>query len=261
MGIKDHYVASIKGKILGLLPETNVVDISHNVSPFNISEAAFMVRNVFNDFPKGTVHIIGVDTESIKKRNYLACEYDGQYFLAADNGIFTLIFPKKLDKVVEINLKQDTDKLSFPTKNVLAEAACFLARGGTLEFLGKAITSFEEKYPIMPSMQGNVLTGHVIYVDSNGNVVTNIEKVYFDQIGRGRKFHLFFGSRRDSIKTISTSYCDVPEGDRLAIFTSNDYLQIAINKGVTNYGGGVAQLFGLKVSNSVRIEFDDNTDS
>ena len=91
-GTKDHYLASVKGVILKQIPEARIVDISHNISPHNLTEAAFIIRNCYHDFPEGTIHIIGVSTiESEHTPHTIICT-EGQYFIGADNGIFSLIF-------------------------------------------------------------------------------------------------------------------------------------------------------------------------
>ena len=89
-GIKDHFIANIKGAILSELPEANIVDISHQISPFNILEAAYIIQNSYRSFPLGTIHIIGVDSELNPENKHLVVKFEGQYFICADNGIMSM---------------------------------------------------------------------------------------------------------------------------------------------------------------------------
>lgn len=258
MGLKDHYVASIKGSIYSQVPNAQIVDISHNIEHFNIIQAAFVLRNVYKDFPKGTIHVIGVDTEAIDDIEHLVVSHEGHYFISADNGIFSLIFDKKPDKILSLNLSQEVEDLTFPTKDVLCKAACFLARGGTLEFLGKEKDSYTEKRTFTPIIDNNTIRGFVSYIDSYGNIISNIDKATFSAVGRGRNFKITFSRSNTSINKISNSYSSVISGEKLALFNTSNLLEIALNKGVKGSGGGAAQLFGMQFNAPINITFNDN---
>ena len=255
MGLKDYYVAAVKGTILSQLPEATIVDISHEIPPFDIATASFVIRNTFRDFPKGTVHIIGVNPEADLETHHLIVEFDGHFFIGADNGIFSLLFDRAPDKIVELNLAQDSDELTFPTKHVFVKAACHLARGGTPEIIGRVIEKMNERELFRAVVEGNVIRGTVIYIDSYGNVITNITESLFKEVGKGRAFTIYFRRSSYDIHTIHKAYHDVPEGEKVALFSAGGYLEIAINKGVEGSGGGANKLFGLKVTDTVRIEF------
>ena len=99
LGYKDFYQAALKGSILKTLPKVTIIDISHEIEAFNISKAAFLLKNSFHYFPKGTVHLIGIDTVYSASNKYLALKYQDHYFVGADNGIFSLIF----EEIVALN--------------------------------------------------------------------------------------------------------------------------------------------------------------
>src|SRR3569833_1605212 len=107
LGDKDIYQAALKGSILKLLPAVSIVDITHNVSAFNVQQAGFILKNSFHYFPDGTVHLIGIATIIIKNTNYLALHYKNHFFVGADNGIFSLMFVADPDEMVEIFIMQD----------------------------------------------------------------------------------------------------------------------------------------------------------
>src|SRR5271169_5878769 len=103
LGDKDIYQAALKGSILKLLPSVNVVDITNSVAAYNIQQAAFILKNSFHYFPGATVHLIGIDTVFNSETKYLAVKYKNHFFVGADNGIFSLMFDKDPDEIVEIN--------------------------------------------------------------------------------------------------------------------------------------------------------------
>lgn len=252
LGLKDYYVSSIKGSILTEYKEVTIIDISHEIPPFDIQQAAFILKNAYLNFPKGTVHIIGVNAEASITHPHIAIEMGGQYFIGADNGIFSLLFDRTPDKIVELNIRQDTDILTFPTKDVFVKAACHIARGGTLEVIGTPRKNVYERTMFRPVSEDSVIRGTVIYIDSYKNVISNITQQLFKEVGKNRSFTIFFRKSDYNIDEISKSYNEVPEGEKLALFSSTGYLEIAINK------GEASSLLGLRQNDTIRIEFYDN---
>lgn len=256
LGTKDYYVASVKGALLALAPAATIVDVSHEIPPFDIFQAAFNLKNAFPHFPEGTLHVIGVETAGTKHARNLAIKYRGQYFFGTDNGIFSLIFEEEPEQIVEIILGSEDGNIIFPMRDILAKSAGFVANGGNLEVLGPKSKTFAQRAIFNPVTTANEIRGTVIYVDTYGNVFTNITLKDFERIRGLRNFAIYFSGANQPIRKISEHYGEVPEGERLAIFSSSGYLQIAINKGVQGSGGGASQLFGLKLNHSVRIEFE-----
>lgn len=249
LGTKDYYLSTIKGAIISQYPEAQIVDISHEINKHDILQAAFTLRNAYRSFPNGTIHILGLNPESSIDSRHVAIFIDGHYFVGSDNGIFSLIFDKKPDMIVELNLTQETDFLTFPTNDVFVKAACHIARGGTLEVIGKEIENYHEKTMIRPIIDNNVLKGSVIYIDSYGNVITNITTSLFKEAGHDREFTIYLKQTGYTISQISATYNEVPDGEKLALFSSTGYLEIAINQ------GGASGLMGLDLNDTIRIEF------
>lgn len=251
LGATDSYLASVKAAIYSQLESVNIVDISHHIEPFNIQQAAYVLRNCFKDFPIGTVHIISVDDELSINNEHLAVKAEGHYFIGADNGFFSLLLNKmQAEKIVKLNIALATDCMTFAAKNIFVPAACHLSRGGTMEIIGVVINDFEvKKMELKPVLQENIIRGSVVYVDSYGNAVTNISKVEFERIQKGRIFTILFGREDEMITSLSSQYRDVPVADKLALFGENNQLQIAINK------GRASKLLGLKLHEVIRIEF------
>ena len=253
LGITDHYVGSVKAAILRQLADAKIVDITHQVPPFNIRHAAFVLRNCYQEFPQGTIHIVGVDAESKLDAPHIAIFANNHYFVGAENGIFSLILDVKPDKIVELNITQDSDNLTFPTKDVFVNAACHIARGGTLEVIGTPKPTFSvERSSFKATFDNNSIRGSIIHVDSYGNAITNIKEDLFKQVAKGRNFTIHLGNRGHyTINKIHKKYTDVPCGEALALFISTGQLEIAMNE------GSASSLMGLHLNDIIRIEFDD----
>lgn len=246
-GLRDHYSGAVKGAILTKMPEATIIDISHTIPSFEIEQAAFVIRNAYRNFPDGSVHIIGINTEESDKNPHTVVEFNKQYFIGTDNGIFSLIFDSKPDKIVELNIPQDSDFFTFSSRDRFVSAAIHLARGKKIEELGNLKDKIIKKILLKPVIDNDVIKGHVIYIDSYENIITNIREQLFREICMGRKLSIFF--RTYEIKKISRSYTDVPVGEILALFDSNGHLEIAMNQ------GNAAGLLGLDYKDLIRIEF------
>ena len=255
MGLKDHYVATVKGAIWTQFPEARIVDVSHAIKAFDSGQAAFVLRQAYPEFPRGTLHIIGVNPEADGQTPHLVVRHDGHFFIGADNGIFGLLFEGQPHEAFELTMKLDEDHVAFPTRSVFVKAACHIARGGTMDVIGRKVARVKELLGFQPAVDATSIRGRVLYIDSYGNLVTNVRQQLFAEVGKGRTFKISFGHRADDITRIHTTYGDVPQGERLAFFNAAGLLEIAVNKGVEGHGGGAARLFGVQQDDTVRIEF------
>ncbi len=265
-GEKDHFAGAIKGAIYSELSDVKIVDISHSVSPFSISEAAYIIQNAYSSFPKGTIHIIGIDSELNPENKHIAVKLDDHYFVCANNGIMSMICAEIApEKIVEINI-HDKVQSSFPVLDVFVRVACHIARGGTLEVIGKTITDIKPIKHIKPFVNDDKtqIIGNVIYIDNYGNVVTNIKRAFFEDVQKGRTFEI--SARNYKFKTIFKRYSDVvnfdipeekrhDEGRRLIVFNSGDFLEIAVYKSNSATFGSAATLLGLDLMDSVSVNF------
>lgn len=258
MGLRDHYVAAVKGAILSQHAEARIVDISHAITPFHNAQAAFVLRNAYPEFPRGTIHIIGVNPETDGGQYpHLVVRHQGHYFIGADNGIFWLLFEGMPHEAFEITMMLDDDHLSFPTKSVFVKAACHLARGGTPDVIGRKVVTIREQIGFIPAVDPASIRGKVAHIDHYGNLITNIHRKVFNEVGKGRTFAITFGRTKDDVTKLHKTYGDVPHGERVAFFGANDLLQIAVNKGAEGAGGGASSLFGVHEGDPVRVEFKE----
>lgn len=266
-GLKDHFVGALKGSIYKELLDAKIVDISHGISPFNIQECAYVLENSYKSFPEGTIHIVGVDSEPTKENQHIVVLLDGHYFISANNGVIGLITSEiNPEKVFEINIPNPLNS-SFPVMDVFVQVACHIARGGTLEVVGKPFDGLKDLIGFLPSVTDNdkKIIGSIIYIDNYGNVVTNISKKFFEAYRKGRDFEL--NARTTKINQIHNRYSDFINfdleknkrkgpGDLLALFNSSDYIELAIYKSDLNTVGGASSLLGLDYRDTITINFE-----
>ncbi|NNK83762.1 MAG: SAM-dependent chlorinase/fluorinase [Flavobacteriaceae bacterium] len=265
-GEKDHFAGAIKGTIYNELKDVKIVDISHSVSPFNTSEAAYIIQNAYSCFPKGTIHVIGIDSKLNVENKHIAVKLDDHYFVCSNNGIMSMICSEIApEKIVEINI-HDKIETSFPVLDVFAKVACHIARGGKLEVIGKPITEIKQIKNLVPFVndEKDQIIGNVIYIDNYGNVITNIKRKFFETIQKGRPFDIM--ARGYKFKKIHHKYSDIvnfeiPEGKRhdegkeMLVFNSSDYLEIAIYRSNSSTVGSASTLMGLKMMDTITIRF------
>jgi S-adenosylmethionine hydrolase len=264
-GIKDPYTAMVKGEIHKALKDVIIVDVSHEIQPFDIAEGAFVVKNSYKNFPDGSIHVIGVDSLITPNKKALAALIDEHFFIACDNGILSLINAEITPKeIVEINIPQTNHSGVFSVKDVFVPVACHLARGGKLSVIGKKINAFRELSLLKPVVKDEkTIVGTVIYVDNYGNSITNISEKFFSKIGKKRNFTVRF--RNHEFKEIFKSYNElVGDFDResdyigrgMALFGSSGFLEISIYKSNPDTVGAASTLFGLKKGSEIYVEFD-----
>jgi hypothetical protein len=264
-GTKDHFVGAVKGAIYSELADAKIVDITHEISPFNITETAYILKNSYKSFPEGTIHIVGVDSELSEDNKHIAIELDKHFFVCPDNGIISMIASEiQPTKIVEINI-HDRVESSFPVLDVFVQVACFIARGGNLTVIGKEITAFKKLVEIQPKVNQaqTQIVGGVVYIDNYGNVISNISTKMFNDVGKGRTFKIH--ASRYSFNKIFKKYNEITgnnlqdarqfDGNKLAIFNSAGFLEIAIYRSNLNTVGGASSLLGLDYRDPIIIEF------
>ena len=265
-GYKDQFVAQMKGEIYSNYPESQVVDISHNISPFNIMEAAYILENSYKSFPENTIHIIDVDSEKNKEKKHIIVKLDNHYFITSDNGIMSILSQNiNYQEIYEISILNELNPMESSLKT-FSKVACHLSMGGKPEIVGKKINKLKNIKNLKPfvNSENTQIISSVIYIDHFGNVVTNIKKSFFDEIGKGRKFEI--SARNYKFNKIYSSYSDIinfnltedqrsDEGKALIIFNSNNYLQISIYRSNPENVGTAATLLGLKIYDSVSVIF------
>lgn len=239
IGQQDYLVGAVKGQLLQVNPQFNLVDISHTISPFNLPQAAYVCRNAISNFPPFSYHILLVNLFEKKPEQLLLAYHNDQYILCADNGLLTMILEDKPEMVIGLQLNRSAIKNTLYCARVMGEAIQELLNGTSLQHIGIPDVSFTEKNHLRPLLGENWIEGQIIFIDNFENIIVNVTRDQFEMQRRGRSFKIEF-KRNEIISTVSETYADVPEGEKLAIFNSAGYLEIAINK------GNAAGLFGLQ---------------
>jgi len=228
IGNQDYLVGAAKAQLLKINPDFRIIDISHNIPPFNYPHTAYVCRNAIKSFPVYTYHLILVNLFELKPEQILLAFHNEQYFLCADNGLLTMILEERPELVIGIPLDKTDIKNTLYFIKVMANIVNKLANGEAIQDIGTADVEYIEKKPLKP-----------MFSDNFENVIVNITRTQFEEQRKGRHFKIVF-KRDEVIESISESYADVVEGEKLALFNSAGYLEIAINK------GNAAGLFGLK---------------
>ncbi|CAI8805741.1 SAM hydrolase/SAM-dependent halogenase family protein [Chryseobacterium sp. IT-36CA2] len=264
-GNLDYRVAAVKGKILSLNPEVNIIDITHDIQAFNLIQTSYIVRNAYKYFPKGSIHILSVDSFYHKSRKNIIYKADGSYFLAADNGLLSLIFfDIKPEAIYELTLNNRFDDvIDFTSTDIFVPAAVHLANGGLPEVIGRKIQSAKQlMFPraVYNESEGMII-GEVTYIDNFGNIISNINKDFFENISKGYNgFTIKF--RNLSLSRVFSSHTEVVSdweretefhGQSAAIFNDSQLLELSIYKGSKK--NGAKSLFGLNVGENIYIEF------
>ena len=239
IGRKDYLVGAVKGQLAQIDPDFNIMDISHELSPFNYPQAAYVCRNAIRNFPPFTFHIILVNLFEKKPEQLLLAFHHQQYLLCADNGLLNMILEGRPEMVIGLPLDRLEIKNTLYCIRIMGEAIRDLSKGAPLLSIGIPDTSFTEKNHLRPVYGDNWIEGQIIFIDHFENVIVNITRDEFEERRAGRSFRIVF-KRDEVIDRISETYADASEGEKLALFNSAGYLEIAIQK------GNAAGLFGLQ---------------
>ena len=265
-GNKDYSVSELKAKIYNEITDVRIVDVSHNISPFNLTEAAYIIKSAYRHFPKGSIHIIGIESDLTPENAHIAMKFDDNYFIGADNGIFSMIIGDfKADSIVEINIHKNYN-YTITANDVFVKIATHISREGKLEVIGKNIDSIKEIKDIKPvvSNDNNQIIGSVIYIDNYGNVVTNITEKIFNKIAKSRPFTIY--ARNVKFDRIYNNYSDAidysiskdkreEDGKKIALFNNLGYLELSIYKSNPSTVGSASTLFGLGYRDQISVHF------
>lgn len=246
-GESDHYIAAIKGRILSVNPNIRIVDISHHIRLFDIGHAAYVLRSVFREFPKGTVHLVGVDAAGSRGDAGIMVQLEDHFFIGSDNGLFSLISDRPPEKVWELNTENPI-LTTFPEMEVFAQAAASVASGHDPNDIGKPISDLKRLIDRQVKATRKQITGHIIRVDHFGNLITNIPKEAFEILSKNKAYTIQFGGEK--FRRIYSTYHQAEQGECFIVFNSRHFLEIGIFK------GNAAELLGLGYDSVVNILFE-----
>jgi len=228
-GKESHYIAAMKGVILSICPEAKIVDITHNISPQDIEEAAFILDQTYQSFPKGTIHTVVVDPGVGTVRKPLIVKTSDYFFITPDNGVLAYVFKKyKKTDVYEASNKnfwrRDVSS-TFHGRDIFAPVAAHLASGVKIEELGTIASDYQTGSTPDVKINDNEVIGKVVYTDRFGNCITNIPADIL------KSDNIEIKIKDISIEGLSKTFSSVPENKSLAYTGSSGLLEIGINMG------------------------------
>ncbi len=232
-GTKDHYVASLKGVILGINPQCTLVDITHQISPQDIEEGAFVLANAYACFPKGTIHLAVVDPGVGGPRRPILVETGNYVFVGPDNGLFTLALKREnLKRAVVLRTKKyflSQMSETFHGRDLFAPVAGHLSLGVSPARFGDRIESWTELPFPKVSIIGDELIGEIIHIDAFGNLISNVDE---DQLaGFAGKEPIIVRTGKKSIEGLKKGYWEGNRGELIALVGSGDFLEISVRDG------------------------------
>ncbi len=240
-GQTDHYVAQMKGIILGLVPEATIVDVTHAIPPQDVRRAAFLIAELAGAFPPGSIHVAVVDPGVGSDRSILAARVEGQVYIAPDNGLLSLVLEQRhVDAIVAVEneryRRQDVTA-TFHGRDIMAPAAAHLTSGVLLDELGPRLDRPAVRLAnLVPKTSGSHIEAHVAWIDHFGNVITNVPAELLRDWDR-RSLQVRLADR--TITQLRSYYAEVPVGEALLLLGSSGRLEIAVN------GGSAAERFGV----------------
>ncbi|HUA67081.1 MAG TPA: SAM-dependent chlorinase/fluorinase [Candidatus Saccharimonadales bacterium] len=247
-GIRDWFVGTMKGVVLGINPRAAIVDLTHEIPPGDIRAGAFALMAGYRYFPKGTVHVVVVDPGVGGRRRAIAVQTANYFFVGPDNGVLSWALAREKIKAIQQleNLKHFLKTISqtFHGRDIFAPVAAHLSRGLPLKQLGRELKNYARlPWPEL-ARQRNEIRGEVVYIDRFGNAITNISA---ELIPKKRKITCETLGKRKVRCLLTSFYGAVPANSPVAVIGSSGFLEIAINLGST------AEKYRLEVGNPVTI--------
>lgn len=251
-GVADHYVGTMKGVILSRCPEARLIDISHEIPPFSIYSAAYTIDQAAPYFPAGTVHVIVVDPGVGTSRKGLCAEALGQFFVAPDNGVLSLVARRdknlRTRELANRALWLPSPSSTFHGRDIFAPVAAAIASGSARpEDVGPIVSGIELLADLQPrQIEPGVWQARILSVDRFGNVITNLEASVFPQVATGR-FAIEAGTH--SVNTFSKTFGDAARGACFAFLGSSGYVELGMNQ------QSAAELLGISAGDSITLRF------
>jgi S-adenosylmethionine hydrolase len=223
-GLSDPFVGIMKGVILSIVPNAQLVDISHDIHSYDILEAAFLIENSYRYFPEGTVHVLVVDPGVGSARRPIAAASHEQVFVAPDNGVLSTVLTNEVYHITNHSLFLNSVSQTFHGRDIFAPVAAHLAQGMPIQSVGPRIRDFIKKSLPQPRPQGDKLVGSVLRIDKFGNIITNLRRTHLQHDFTIRVAAL-------PITRFCANFSEAEPGEFFAFEGSTGYIEIALNQG------------------------------
>ena len=235
-GDRDYFVASMKGVILNINPQAHIVDLSHHVTPYDVADAAYLLKSCYRYFPDGTVHVAVVDPGVGTTRRPLLVSSSRFCFLGPDNGLFTHIYQEETGiEVRHIENRQyrlDSDGATFDGRDLFAPAAAWLSKGQPLGSFGRLVPNYERLPIPEPAWDKHVMAGQIVHIDRFGNLISNLTAYHLREVRsvtkRSEPYIRIGGLTIDNLtRSYAEGLLDAPQ----ALINSNGYVEVFLKEG------------------------------
>ena len=250
-GLNDHFVGTVKGAILSIAPDAEIVDICHSVQAFDILDGALALAQAYSYFPTRTVHLVVIDPGVGSARRPILASSDKYNFVAPDNGVLSLMYARE----ERLNVRHITSdhyflqplSNTFHGRDIFAPVAGYLAKGVDQEKFGPEITDFVRfNAPRPKAVDAKTLRGIVLKVDRFGNLITNLHIDEFPEVTT-RTFGMNVGLQ--TITRMASTFSECPPGELFVMVGSSGYLEVAVNE------GSAAKVLGCASGSPVELTF------
>ncbi len=243
----DYYLGALKGRLISLSKDIELVEVTNSIPPFDVLQEIFILKNCYKYYPKGTIHLLGVMSEPSAEHPMVVVFADNHYFVGVNDGRFALLFDSL--PAIAFAIEEDADFSNFSALDLFVRGVESVIDNSYEQ--NTFATNIKKEITPKVVYNEDSVTGRVVYIDSFGNAITNIERGIFDKLQRGRSFTIFVQGPYTKITTISHSYSQHLPGELLALFNSLGLLEIAVNQ------GNIATLENLGTASEIRIKFNN----
>jgi S-adenosyl-L-methionine hydrolase (adenosine-forming) len=230
-GLSDHYVGVMKGVILSICPDARIADITHETTPYDIAEGAYLIAQAWRYFPKKTVHVVVVDPGVGTTRRPIVMEAGGHFFVAPDNGVLSMIYGREKHRIRLVSadryFRQPVSR-TFHGRDIFAPVAAHLAKGVPAARMGRRIDDYLRPAFEKPQQTGkHTWAGRILKIDRFGNIVTSFHAADFPNLEK-RDFLVTAGGRQ--IGVLARNYAETGAGELFVIVGSSGYLEVSGNQ-------------------------------
>ncbi len=237
------YSAQIKGKLISISSELNIIELISNIESFDTVKAAFIFNKAYKNFPENTIHLNFIDNQHNDNNNFIVIYYQNQYFVSRDNGFLSLVLPLDDYEIYRISSNNKTfEELDIYPKIIEA------ILNNKLDKIAEKTDEIIRSIVFTPNISHIQIIGHIKYIDAYGNLITDIRKKEFDEFCLDEKYKIIIKNENNIIEQINKSYSEVDSGDLVAIFNSMGLLELAQNN------GNIAEILGIKNNDEFIIE-------
>lgn len=253
-GNSDYFTGVMKGVILSVCPDISIVDISHEIKPYSIREAGFVLSKSYRFFPGGTVHLVVVDPGVGSSRKILIVQTPEHFFVMPDNGIISWILKVegavKVYELTDNTIYTDSPSATFHGRDIMAPVAAKIASGTKPEDLGRITETFATTDILLPKISADKIEGEIIYCDHFGNLITNIRKEDYERTVESKKSSNTLIKVKDiEIGEISPCYSDGSDSGINTLWGSHGNLELFVKE------GNAEKITGITTGTKIKIIF------